>query len=180
MIEISWPQSCPIPHAALHPLLLPARSTEPRLSALRPTTQPDFKDFKKIATDYRCKGIVSFLLKPMQRIATLHCTHQKIAVRKGQVQFAGLDLWLLVNRQTPCHHLEATQSSRQNLMVKVTLYCEVTMGAWGCSPPRTGQRHLLNPGGTSTVSFIKDPYQDALCITILKETSSPDGRYLLS
>uniref|UniRef100_A0A6Q2X5N2 Intersectin 2b n=1 Tax=Esox lucius TaxID=8010 RepID=A0A6Q2X5N2_ESOLU len=52
--------------------------------------QPDFKDFlKKIATDYRCKGmpLSSFLLKPMQRITRypLHIKNILESTQEGHV-----------------------------------------------------------------------------------------------
>ncbi|KAM4602595.1 intersectin-2b [Polymixia lowei] len=56
----------------------------------RTDNQPDFKDFlKKIATDYRCKGmpLSSFLLKPMQRITRypLHIKNILESTAEGHV-----------------------------------------------------------------------------------------------
>ncbi|CAG5853966.1 unnamed protein product [Menidia menidia] len=73
------------------------------LLQIRTDNEPDFKEFlKKIATDYRCKGmpLSSFLLKPMQRITRyplhikkiLECTaeghpdrsHMKVALDRAE------------------------------------------------------------------------------------------------
>ncbi|MEQ2201643.1 Intersectin-2, partial [Xenoophorus captivus] len=121
----------------------------------RTDNEPDFKAFlKKIATDYRCKGmpLSSFLLKPMQRI-TRYPLHIK-NVNEG------------VREKENSERLEWIQNHVQ---------CDGTVEV--SNDKHRALNDTLNPKWSFNCQFhIRDIYQDVLCITIMeRDQFSPDG-----
>ncbi|MEQ2169506.1 hypothetical protein GOODEAATRI_025848 [Goodea atripinnis] len=154
----------------------------------RTDNEPDFKAFlKKIATDYRCKGmpLSSFLLKPMQRITRypLHIKNVNEGVREKEnserlewiqnhVQCDGTVEPVLLNEVL----VKLPDPSSDEPVFHISHIDKVYI----LRTDNINERALndtLNPKWSFNCQFhIRDIYQDVLCITIMeRDQFSPDG-----